>query len=138
MVDDNARRARYDPDAGFGVDVVFRPGTSGGASRVGTAGGRLGTGTTRAQTAASSATGSGGGGAYNVIVLTENRSREVGAAIVNLAALHTIELVQLADSPSYSQTQALLHVVGPVEIVVPKSQVDRVLFKKVRPATAFV
>ena len=47
---------------------------------------------------------------HNIVVLTENRSRQVGFAICNLTATHTIELVQLADNQSYSQALALLHV----------------------------
>ena len=70
-------------------------------------------------------------GQYNVVVLAENRARQVGLAVCNLAATHTIELMQLADNQSFSQALALLHVLAPVEIVIPKSQVERVLFQKV-------
>ena len=148
MADDasgGAGAPRYDADAGLALD--WRPGTGAtrggtagtGATRGGTAGGtRGGTAASRPVTAATSATagGGGGGGAYNVVCLIENRGREVGAAIVNLRALHTIELVQLVDTPSYSGTQALLAGVSPVEIVMPKSQSERVLFKKVRERAA--
>lgn len=46
----------------------------------------------------------------NVVVLTESRAREIGIAVCNLKALHTIELVQFIDNHSYSQTLALLQV----------------------------
>jgi hypothetical protein len=139
--------ARYDV-GGFSLETGLggggaRPGTSatiggggGGASRPATAASRLGTAATtggggRAATAASAPGGGSGGGSYTVVVLTENRAREVGLAIVDLAAAHSIQLAQLADTPSYSATLALLHAVAPLEVVVPKSQADRVLFKKV-------
>lgn len=140
--------ARYDA-GGFSLEAVLgggggaRPGTSatgggGGASRPATGASRLGTagGGGRAATAASAvgpSSGSpGGAGSYPVVVLTENRAREVGMAIVDLAAAHSIQLVQLADTPSYAGTLGLLQAVAPLEVVVPKSQADRVLFKKVR------
>lgn len=40
-------------------------------------------------------------------------------------------MIQLADNQSYTQTQAVLHVVAPVEIVFARSQVDRVLCRTV-------
>lgn len=134
MNDDDPRSgaARYD-DPLFQDAASSRPLT--GGTRLGTAGvgssTRLGTSASRLPTASGRLATSGPTG-YNVIVLTENRAREVGAAIVNLGALHTIELVQLVDSPSYASTQALLQAVAPIEIVLPKSQADRMLFKKVR------
>lgn len=68
---------------------------------------------------------------YNVVVLIENRAREVGLAVCNLSALHSIQLIQLHDSNSYTQTLSLLQLMSPVEIVMAKSQSERVLFQNV-------
>ena len=92
--------SKYTFDASGQAEVVAKAG-GGGMSRKATAASRVGT-------AAQSARGA----AFNVVVIAENRAREVGIAICNLRALHTIELVQLSDSHSYSQTLALLHVRG--------------------------
>lgn len=87
---------KYSFDGGQ-AEVVKAAG--GGLSRKATAASRVGTAAQAAQ-----------GAAFNVIVIAENRAREVGISICNLRALHTIELVQLSDSHSYSQTLALMHV----------------------------
>ena len=50
------------------------------------------------------------GAACNVVVISENRAREIGVAICNIRALHTIELVQFNDNHSFSQALALLQV----------------------------
>jgi len=65
------------------------------------------------------------------VVLAENRAREVGVAVVNLAAMHLIDLYQIADNQSYTQTLALLALIGPAEIVLSKSQVERPLAQRI-------
>lgn len=68
---------------------------------------------------------------FNVVVLVENRTREIGFAICNLASMHAIQLYQLFDNQSYTQTMALLQLLSPVEIVICKSQGDRPLQQKI-------
>lgn len=50
---------------------------------------------------------------------------------MDLARLHTIDLVQIADNQSYTQTMAYLSLMEPVEIVLCKAQAERVLFGKI-------
>ena len=68
---------------------------------------------------------------YTVVALIENRARDVGVAVCNLSAMHTIELIQLHDNQTYTQTIALLQLLNPIEIVMSKSQSERVLFQKI-------
>jgi len=124
------KKPRYD----VGHVEQLRPTTSsgGGGGRPRTTGARAGTassggGGARAETAG----GGGDSGRYSIVVLTENRARQVGVAVCNLAAMHTIELLQVADNQSFSQTLALLHALMPVEIVLPKSQSERLLSQKI-------
>jgi hypothetical protein len=70
-------------------------------------------------------------GAYVIAVVTEGRQRTVGVAATTVGAAHTFDLVQLVDNQSYSQTLALLHSLGPAEIVVPRSMAERALFQKI-------
>ena len=116
MVDGEAGKYAFD-----GAEVVVRTTGGGGAPGRKAAASRAGTAAqpSRAATAAASSHGS----AFNVVVIAENRAREIGVAICNLRAQHTIELVQFTDNHSYSQTLALLDVLSPVEIVLSKAQV---------------
>ena len=68
---------------------------------------------------------------YNVVVLAVNRARQVGIATVNLGAMHKIELLQIVDNQSYSQTLALLQCLSPIEIVMPKATNEPLLYQKV-------
>lgn len=80
---------------------------TGRASTAGAGGGTPGTAAGRGSTAG------GGGGArssYPVVVLVENRSRQVGIASVDLCRLFAMDLIQIADNQSYTQTMAYLQV----------------------------
>jgi hypothetical protein len=46
------------------------------------------------------------------VVLVENRSRQVGIASVDLCRLFAMDLIQIADNQSYTQTMAYLQVRG--------------------------
>ncbi|RYG54819.1 hypothetical protein EON66_06630 [archaeon] len=161
QMDDRAHAARYSVEArpalSDDIDAVpvsrpgsvraagstARPGTKSGSGGSGGSGGggfpRLPSG--GAKCVQRVGTGAGGSraplpAAYNVVVLIENRAREVGIATCNLAALHTLELVQVADNQSFTQTLAFLDLLQPVEILLPKSQVERVMCQKVIAAWA--
>ena len=80
--------------------------------------------------------GSAGGGgsspvSYPVVVLLENRSREVGLAVINLAAPAKVQLLQLADNQCFGHTLSYLDLIAPVEIVLCRSRSEGVLYNKV-------
>lgn len=110
-----------------------------GASRVPTAAGGYsgsgghGGGASRPVTSATTAVAGGGVGggsaaSYVVVALFEARgTREVGMAIVDLAAMHSISLLQLRDGASYANTLGTLELHAPLEIVLAKHQVNMFL-----------
>ena len=66
-----------------------------------------------------------------VLALVENRGREVGIAMLNLAAMHRIELLQIHDNQSYGLTKQFLEIINPSEILLCRTQIDRILIKKI-------
>lgn len=66
-----------------------------------------------------------------VVVITENRQREVGMCYSDLRSGHTISLCQFTDNQSSSQTLSLLDMLRPVVIAFSVTQKDRQLFQRV-------
>ena len=67
-----------------------------------------------------------------VIVLVENKIREVGAAIVDTNRLHAIELMHSPpDSPGFNHALSMLRVLRPQHIVLCSSQLKRTLALKI-------
>ncbi len=113
---------------------VLRPATQAGAgpsrgpSRAG--GREAGSGTAGSERDGAGS-GAGDSARRTVVVITENRAREVGIASCDLGALHRIELAQISDNQSYTQTSVLLGLLRPAEIIFSRSQAERVLTRKV-------
>lgn len=129
-MDDGGSAARYDVGGSYdyfatgsaprAVSAGGRP-TTAGTSRLGTAG-------TRPRTDAT------GANVCYVVAIIENRAREVGVAAVDVMAMHKIELHQIADNQSYSQTKALLCQLCPTAIVFSHSQTERPIVQLLRDA----
>ena len=67
-----------------------------------------------------------------VVVLVENKIREVGAAIVDTNRLHAIELMHSPpDSPGFNHAISMLRVLRPQHIVLCSSQLKRTLALKI-------
>jgi DNA mismatch repair ATPase MutS len=65
-----------------------------------------------------------------VIVLAENRGREVGVAICDLDGVHRVELGQFVDNQSFSASVELVDSLRPLAVVLCSTVAERVLAKK--------
>jgi DNA mismatch repair protein MSH4 len=67
-----------------------------------------------------------------VIVLVENKIREVGAAIVDTNRIHSVELMHTPpDSPGFNHVISMIRVLRPQHIVLCSSQLKRTLALKI-------
>ena len=67
---------------------------------------------------------------FVIVSFVENRAREIGVAVVDLANVSEVRLMQISDSQSYRHILRLISELGAVEILVNAGHKDRYLIKK--------
>ena len=110
--------------------LYCRPSTS-SARAASTAAGRVITAASRATTAVLQ-TAQTRRTTFPIAVVFENRMRQVGIASIDMLRTYTIDLLQISDNQSYTQTMAFLQLLDPVDVVLCNSQHDRLLFRKIQ------